>query len=43
MKVWRTLAIVPLATLMLAGPAAAYQDENDGTNPRVVIPGGMRG
>jgi len=38
MKVWRTLAIVPLATLMLAGPAAAYQDENDGTNPRVVSP-----
>ena len=38
MKVWRTLAIVPLATLMLAGPAAAYQDENDGINPRVVNP-----
>ena len=38
MKVWRTLAIVPLATLMLAGPASAYQDENDGTNPRVVTP-----
>lgn len=38
MKVWRTLAIVPLATLMLAGPAAAYQDDNDGTNPRVVSP-----
>lgn len=38
MKVWRTLAIVPLATLILAGPAAAYQDENDGTNPRVVSP-----
>ncbi len=38
MKVWRTLAIVPLATFMLAGPAAAYQDENDGTNPRVVSP-----
>jgi hypothetical protein len=38
MKVWRTLVIVPLATLMLAGPAAAYQDENDGTNPRVVSP-----
>src|SRR4051794_38284005 len=39
MKVWRTLAILPLATLVLAGPAAAYQDENDGTNPRVVSPG----
>src|SRR5919107_1262521 len=38
MKVWRTLAIVPLATLLLAGPAAAYQDDNDGTNPRVVSP-----
>ncbi len=38
MKVWRTLAIVPLATLVLAGPAAAYQDDNDGTNPRVVSP-----
>ncbi|MCA9876714.1 MAG: hypothetical protein KC442_03000 [Thermomicrobiales bacterium] len=38
MKVWRTLAIVPLATLLLAGPAAAYQDETDGTNPRVVSP-----
>jgi hypothetical protein len=38
MKVWRTLAIVPLATLVLAGSAAAYQDDNDGTNPRVVSP-----
>lgn len=38
MKVWRTLAMVPLATLLLAGPAAAYQDENDGSNPRVVSP-----
>ena len=38
MKVWRTLAMVPLATLLLAGPAAAYQDDNDGTNPRVVSP-----
>lgn len=38
MKVWRTLAMVPLATLLLSGPAAAYQDENDGTNPRVVSP-----
>ena len=38
MKVWHTLAMVPLASLMLAGPAAAYQDENDGTNPRVVSP-----
>jgi hypothetical protein len=38
MNVWRTLAMVPLATLLLAGPAAAYQDDNDGTNPRVVSP-----
>lgn len=38
MKVWRTLAMVPLATLLLSGSAAAYQDENDGTNPRVVSP-----
>jgi hypothetical protein len=38
MKVWRAFAIVPLATLMVAGPAAAYQDDNDGSNPRVVSP-----
>lgn len=38
MKVWQTLAIVPVATLLLAGPAAAYQDEDEGANPRVVSP-----
>lgn len=38
MKVWRTLAVASLATTVLAGSAAAYQDDNDGTNPRVVSP-----
>ena len=38
MKVWRSLAVVPLASLLLVGSAAAYQDENEGANPRVVPP-----
>lgn len=39
MKYWKALAIAPLASMMLAGSAAALQDEStEGMNPRVVPP-----
>ncbi|MFT4037708.1 MAG: hypothetical protein QM692_05975 [Thermomicrobiales bacterium] len=39
MRYWKALAIAPLASMVLAGSAAAWQDENtEGMNPRVVPP-----